>query len=445
MSNASALDTLAARLRDAPYALAPDSRCMVAFSGGLDSTFLLHALVRLGFGARLTAMHVDHGLHADSSAWSARCRQVAADLGVRFLTRRISVVTEGGAGVEGAARHARYAALADALAAGEWLMTAHHADDQLETLLYRLVRGTGVRGLRGIAESERFAKGRIGRPLLPFTRSQIQAWAQEWQLTWIDDPSNADRRFDRNYLRADVLPLLSRRWPGAAAAAVRYARSASDAESILDEAARADTQVFEALDRLPVPVLERMHAPRRRNLLRHIIVTLGLPLPTARQLESIERLCDHAPAQKSVQWPGAQARRFRDNLYLLAAHSPPSGGCTAGVLTDTQPVALPCGTLSVVPTEGPGLPAAWLRTGLTVRCRRGGERFHPAGTLQETSLKEWMRSAGVVPWMRARIPILLYEGQIVAVGDLSLSANAQIQGADTARLRVLWEHHPRIY
>jgi tRNA(Ile)-lysidine synthase len=445
MANASALDALAARLRDAPYALGPDSRCMVAFSGGLDSTFLLHALVRIGFGARLTAMHIDHGLHADSSAWSAHCRQVAADLGVRFLTRRISVVTEGGDSVEGAARHARYAALADELAAGEWLMTAHHADDQLETLLYRLVRGTGVRGLRGIAESERFANGRIGRPLLPFTRSQIQAWAQEWRLTWIDDPSNADRRFDRNYLRVDVLPLLTRRWPGAATAAVRYARSASDAESILNEVARADAQAFAAFDRLPVPVLERMHPPRRRNLLRHIITTLGLPLPTARQLESIERLCGHAPAPKSVQWPGAQARRFKDNVYLLAADSPPPRISAVSVLTDTQPVALPCGTLAVLPTEGPGLPAAWLRTGLTVRYRHGGERFHPVGALQETSLKEWMRSAGVVPWMRGRVPVLLHEGQIVAVGDLSLSANAQIEGADTARVRVLWEHHPRIY
>jgi tRNA(Ile)-lysidine synthase len=271
------------------------------------------------------------------------------------------------------------------------------------------------------------------------------ALAQEWQLEWIDDPSNVDMRFDRNFLRAEVLPLLTRRWPGAAASAVRCARAAGDAEAILDSVARADARYFDALDRLPIVMLRRMDAPRRRNFLRYVVAALGLPQPSARQLAALERLCDSARALASAQWTGAQAHRFKGFIYLLSALSSAPEQAAVGVLTDVQPLELPCGTVTATPTEGPGLPAAWLRSGLTVRYRSGGERFQPPGAPREILLKEWLRSIGVVPWMRSRIPIFVHDGQIVAVGDLGVSANAQIAGDGAARMRIVWEHRPRVY
>jgi tRNA(Ile)-lysidine synthase len=439
------LDVLAARLRDAPFALGPSSSCVVAFSGGLDSTLLLHALVHLGYGAGLTAVHVDHGIHPDSAAWSAHCERIAARLGVRYVVRRVEVRPRPGESVESAARHARYAALAAELVPGGWLFTAHHADDQLETLLYRLVRGTGVRGLRGIAEHERFAAGRIGRPLLALKRSEIRQLAQEWQLDWTDDPSNADLRFDRNYLRAAVVPVVLQRWPEAAVAAVRYARAAGDAESILDEVARSDAQAITALDRLPLQVLAGMTAPRRRNLLRHALATLGIASPAARQLASIERLCDPGSDVETVHWPGGEAHRFGGYAYLLPSLPPRPTRAEVRRLTEAEPLQLACGRIAVAPTAGPGLPAAWLRAGLVVRYRHGGERFRPIGAPRDVSLKEWMRSAGIVPWMRGRVPLLVRGEEIVAVADLCLSAAAQTGAEDCARVRIAWDDHPRVH
>ena len=198
-------------------------RLTVAFSGGLDSTVLLAALCRLGLAASVRAVHVDHGLHPESAQWSAHCAATAAAFGAEFAAVRVAVDRASRQGLEAAAREVRYRALGELLAPGEWLLTAHHGDDQLETLLLRLLRGTGVRGLRGIIAFGPFAAGSLGRPLLKFTREQLRAQALAWNLPWLEDPSNREPRHDRNYLRLQVLPALLARWPEAAHSAERLA------------------------------------------------------------------------------------------------------------------------------------------------------------------------------------------------------------------------------
>src|SRR5580704_2983267 len=225
----------------------PDLSVCVAFSGGADSTALLAALVPLREPRlRVRAVHVDHQLHPDSKLWSAHCRRVARDLGVPLRVRRVDAVARGGASPEAAARAARYAALATGLAAGEALLTAHHADDQLETVLLQLLRGAGVTGLAAMPALAPFAAGQLARPLLGIQGRALRAFVQRAGLPWLEDPSNQSEDFDRNYLRARVLPALVARWPAAAATVARGARHAAEAQWLLDELACADCGPAEA-------------------------------------------------------------------------------------------------------------------------------------------------------------------------------------------------------
>ncbi|HCE40093.1 MAG TPA: tRNA lysidine(34) synthetase TilS, partial [Alcanivorax sp.] len=208
---------------------APPGPLWLAFSGGLDSTVLLHLLARAGLGGRLTVMHVDHGLHPDSAAWAAHCRAVTRGLGLAFVNETVTV--DRAAGLEAGARHARYRALA-ARAGAATLITAHHRDDQAETLLLRLLRGAGVAGLAAIREWGHWRDTPLWRPLLAVPRARLRALAEQGGWPWLEDPSNADRSLDRNYLRGTVLPALVARWPGALATLARAADHQAEAAGL---------------------------------------------------------------------------------------------------------------------------------------------------------------------------------------------------------------------
>ncbi|NIW25096.1 MAG: tRNA lysidine(34) synthetase TilS, partial [Gammaproteobacteria bacterium] len=217
------LAKLRQRLAELEQACSPTGFA-VAFSGGVDSHVLLEGCHRLELALPLRALHVDHGMQPQSPQWAEHCRSTAGALGVDFELVNVAVHAEAGQSVEAVAREARYAALGALLRSGEMLLTAHHEDDQLETVFLRLMRGAGVRGLRGVLESGQLSAGYVGRPLLTFSKAEIVAAANHWELDWIEDPSNRDERFDRNYLRATVLPALRRRWPAVARTVTRAAR-----------------------------------------------------------------------------------------------------------------------------------------------------------------------------------------------------------------------------
>src|SRR3990167_5323944 len=247
------------RLRDALQPWRSTAGWCVALSGGLDSTVLLHLLASLAQREALpplSAIHIHHGLQAAADVWPAHCRELCAALCVPLQVEYVQVAP--GASLERAARDARYAAFAARLGAGELLLTAQHRDDQAETLLFRLLRGAGVQGLSAMPLSRALGAGQLVRPLLNCSRDELLAYAREHKLTWIEDPSNADERFSRNYLRRQVVPALLSRWPQAATTIAPSAAHLSEAAQLLDELAQQDmapAQVSADFAGLPLPNL----------------------------------------------------------------------------------------------------------------------------------------------------------------------------------------------
>jgi len=418
----------------------------VAFSGGLDSSVLLTALTRLELGRPIRALHIDHGLHPDSERWAQHCRRIAADLGVPFISQQVSIAKAPGISLESTAREVRYATLSGMMGPAEFLLTAHHSDDQLETVLLRLLRGSGVKGLRGIAPFARFAPGYLGRPLLAIAKADIQSVATRWGLDWVEDPTNPDPRFDRNYLRREVVPRLKQRWPGAAVTAGRAARQMRDAQEILDAVALLDSADNKASERVSQAALRELSAARRANLLRYRILELGLTVPSAGQLQKLLEALEvtRPDAQTQVQWPGGECRIYRGELYLFSPMAPGSGPDYRGRLDYGSSWSGPEGRLELCRTDGPGLPDSWVRQGLTVRFRVGGERFKPLDRAHSRKLKKWLQLAGVVPWMRGRIPLLYRDSALVAVADLWLSDDVRQPPAGEPVWRVNWTDHPTI-
>lgn len=440
------LARLAAALERWPEArVAP--RFAVAFSGGVDSTVLLAAMCRIVTPARVAAWHVDHGLHADSTRWVRHCERAAAALGVEFAARRVEIDSVAEHGVEAAARAARYAALADLMRPGDFVLTAHHGDDQLETILLRLLRGTGVRGLTGINEVTPFGRGFLARPLLELTRAEIVAQARRWELHWIEDPANEAQRFDRSFLRARVAPALQERWPAAPRAANGLARRMREAQALLDERAREDAGEHAQLGRLPLERLRAIGTARLGNLLRFAVEALGLPVPHAAH---VERLCAavRTPPKSAgacVAWPGAQARIYRDHLYLLAPlPARPADGRGASALTAACEWRGPEGRLALVPSASGPFADDWAREGFEVRFRSGGERIRPAGHAHSKTLKHWFQENGIVPWMRDRVPLIFRDGALVAIADLCVSEQTTRAQAAGPRWRIEWTDHAPI-
>lgn len=402
----------------------------VAFSGGRDSTVLLHAAAALRERRPfpLRALHVDHGLQPSAAGWARACVATAARLGVGCEVIAVRVGPVRGRGVEAAAREARYAALRDGLRPGEWLLTAHHADDQAETVLRHLLRGSGVAGVAGIPASAPFGGGRLHRPLLDVPGSALAAYATGVLagegIAWIDDPMNADRDLDRGFLRHDVLPVLRRRFPAAAGALGRSAALAAEAAVLLDVLARQDAAVAIAGGRVAVAALRALDEPRQRNLIRWVARERGWSTPPERRLRAgLAQLLGAAPGRQPVlRWGGHEIRRYREQLHLLDRAVPAPAPGEEPTAWDGARVELGAvrGFLALVPgrEQGPALSAAVVAAGLAIAFRSGGERVRPEADRHHRTLKYLFQSLGVVPWMRDQVPLVLAAGRLAAVADL---------------------------
>lgn len=392
---------------------------LAGYSGGLDSTVLLHLLAAdPAVRARgLRALHVDHGLHPQSAAWGEACAANCRALGVPLDIVRVTVRTDGN-GLEAAARHARHAAFAEALRPGELLATAHHRDDQAETVLLRLLRGAGD-GLAAMRPLRPFAAGWLWRPLLAFPREALAAYAREHALHWVEDPSNASDRHDRNFLRHHVLPRLQERWPQAGVALARSAALlAENADLLAGEDARRLARV-QGLDpaTLHAPALLAEPAAWRARLLRAWLAGLGLPPLPADATATIESelLPARPDASARFEWSGAVIHRWRDLLHAGPARAPLPAGWSARWTGET-PLALPTGDVLVLE------PAVRFDVPLRVHARLGGERLVLPGRMHHTELKHALQDLGVPPWERARLPLLSTpDGLLLAAADLVLS------------------------
>lgn len=395
----------------------PAARYWIGFSGGLDSTVLLHAMWSLRPPQALAAVHINHGLHPDAPQWAAHCRQVCRDRDVRLEVIEVDARAGRGESPEAAARQARYAAFRNLLEPGDYLLTAQHEDDQAETLLLQLLRGGGPAGLAAMPPVTGLAAGWHGRPLLAFSRAALGIYAEAEGLQWIEDGSNTDPGFDRNYLRHHVLPHLRSRWPGHAKTLARAARHQAAAAALLVETAEAD---FAAVrgdypGTLSISRLREFSEIRRRNVIRHWLKRQALGLPTEAVLEQIGALLTAAPDRcPEVRWGNTEVRRYRDGLFFLQSMDVPDPGREYHWPPGTA-LSLPELGLTLdrreLESRGVVLPAAALR----VRFRRGGERIRLLGRRHSHSLKKLLQECGVPPWLRERLP-LVYEGErLVAV------------------------------
>jgi tRNA(Ile)-lysidine synthase len=405
----------------------PPTGYCVALSGGLDSTVLLAALARLpAGGARmpLRALHVDHGLHADSASWSRNCIDLASRLELECLVLRVDAKPAPGESPESAARAARYAALRGALQEGEVLLTAHHADDQLEGVLLQWLRGGGLRALAGMQPLARFGAGWHARPMLGFTRAEIEQWAREQQLRWLEDPSNADRALDRNYLRHEVLPAMRARWPAAARTVARVAEQSAEALALQQVDATAELACVAEGQTLPLRPMRVMTAPRQRRLLREWLRARALPLPSAATLETLRRNMLEAAADRvpETRWPGAVVRRYRGRLYAERA----AAGSDAWRAGEWLPGrAFDLGTLGRLewrPAGTAGVDLTRLPSPLRVEPRPTGAGFQPAGSAHRRELRKWLQERGVLPWRRVDLPVVTVRGEIAAIAHLGCAA-----------------------
>jgi tRNA(Ile)-lysidine synthase len=423
------------------------SRYLVAFSGGLDSTVLLHALVNSMSAHQrpMLAVHIDHGLQADSGRWAQQCRDTAAEYGVEFHSERVAVDIRGGQGVEAAAREARYAALAELLLPGDWLLSAHHREDQAETLLLNLLRGSGPAGLAGIAALRRFARGWLARPLLSVSQQALRDYAARHKLQWIDDPSNQDYAFDRNFLRHEVLPGIESRWPGAAKRLYRSSLVASESAALLRELGAIDARLLgDRPDRLDLAALRSLPLPRQRNVLRYVLRAIGLSMPSAAQLQRLldEVVGAREDAEPLLRWPGLEIRRYREHLYLLVPEQAVPAMTTLEWSGESRlELGDGSGFLSLRPGAAVGLDPELIQRGLRIRYRQGGERIKLLDQSHTKSLKNLLQEEGIVPWMRNRLPLVYAGDDLVAVADLWLSdAAAQRPG-----VAISWQNRPPIH
>lgn len=411
----------------------------VAFSGGADSSALLHALAQLpeAHARGLRALHVDHRLHPDSGHWAAHAAAQGAAWNIPLTVIEVQVAPDG-RGIEAAARQARYAAFAAALAADETLLLAHHRDDQIETVLLKLLRGAGPEGLAGMRARRPLGQGQLWRPLLELPRQQLREYLQAHALRFIEDPSNADTRLSRNQLRREILPRLLTHWPHAAESILHSARLSREADDALRQ------HWLAAYARLLDPATGSLDAPGwlalapglRHPLLDHWLHAQGLPAPTTAQRAQIEHQQRHALPDRlpCVRWRGAELHLWRSRWWATAPLPTPPPDWQQP--WRGEPLALPGGgRLTLQPA---GATTVSMLPDLQVRLRRGGERLKPAGQAHTRELRDLFQQGALPPWLRPLCP-LIYEGeQLIAVADRWCSERGQALFAQ-AGAKPVWD------
>ncbi len=414
-----------------PFLPDEDVNCHVAYSGGMDSHVLLHALCALKqagqFKAKLAALHVNHGLSSNAQAWVKHCQSVCDSFNVPLIVEEVRVEKDG-KGLEDAARNKRLAVFSKAVEQGGYVFTAHHLDDQAETLLFRLLRGTGLRGMSGMALERPLGNGKMSRPLLHITREALASYAREHSLEWIEDESNSVVDFDRNYLRQKVMPLLGARWPGFQKNWQRFAQLAEEGELLQKELGSQDLgRVLRGIHKLDLSALQQFNGLRQRNIVRSWFLQLEqsqrIPAPDFNVIEQIFQVL--IPAQQDaipvVSWGKAgqrfELRRFASHLYIVLPQTtvPESGRMTWNT---ANPCRLPgeLGTLVLVESDGEGValvPGDILEVGF----KQGGEQLKPAGR-KTRALKKILPDYDVPPWLRPVTPLIYHDNALIAVADL---------------------------
>ncbi len=424
--------------------LNPTMRVLLALSGGMDSVVMLHSVrqinLRHGLEWQLQAVHVNHGISQSANDWERFCLQLCTSNGIPLHIERLQLADIDGSSLEARARDARYQVFAGLLRDGDALLMAHHADDQLETMLLRLMRGSGPAGLAGMPRSRDLGSGRLLRPMLGFPRTELQDYATHQGLDWVEDDGNANSRFDRNFCRHQVLPLLESRWPGYRDSWQKSRQLVSEAAQLLNELAQADFSALATTDPgiIDLPQLQNLSLARQRNVLRYWFALLGVPEAgwnlLTRLSDEIIPARDDAPA--SLQAHGLRLQRYRQQLFALRElpqlQSPDM---------HWQPMQQPVFTL---PNNGQlscvdALPKLRIsgQSGFTIRYRDGGERCQ-LDKRPRKSLKAILQEAQVPPWLRDRLPLLYQGDELVCVPGIGV-ASGHVAGDMEQGVAIAWQ------
>lgn len=398
----------------------------IAYSGGLDSHVLLHLCARLmaeGQELQFTAIHVHHGLQKDADVWSEHCAKVCRGLDMPYLAVKVDAHTKPGESPEEAARNARYAVIKTHLAPGDIVLTAQHRDDQAETLLLQLLRGAGLAGLAGMPTIAPLEPGDLLRPLLGFAREDLRLYAQANQLRWIEDPSNQDSAYDRNFLRKAIIPRLEQRWPGLKKNLARSACHCAEARHLLGDLSADLCRSALNPDGLSLSVakLREFKPAYQRLVLREWMRLRRFRMPSQAVIERI--LQEVLPARQDktplVAWREGEVRRYRDGLYLLPP-LPAFDASTVLAWDGLVPLELPDGNgeLAILSGQPKGIDAEiWAQGNITVRYRQGGEHCRLPGRNGTHDIKKLFQEKGIAPWLRERAPLVFIDGELAAVAD----------------------------
>lgn len=416
-------------------ALAPDTRLIcVAFSGGMDSRVLLELTRQLKKQQpqlQIRALHIHHQLSPHADQWATFCQQVCDKAGIPLCIQRVNPSQWTGASLEDRARKARYHAFEQQLQPGEWLLQAHHQDDQAETLLLRLLRGAGTLGLSSIPKQRTLGQGQLLRPLLDVPRAELLAFATAEKLQWIEDESNQQTHFDRNFLRLNVLPLLQQRFPAVSQNLARVTQHATESQQLNRELAQLDLQpCHKTATSLVIPPLMALSSHRRINLLRHWLLLRGLTLPGHNLWEQLDKLClARQDASPLVSWGEAtqriEARRFQQQLFIAPAEDfQPLPADWQQDWDGKTPIQTPAGLINFRLLASDSLPAA--SPTFTLRSRQGGETLCQKNR-GKRDVKRLLQELHLPPWERQRLVFIWLQDELIAVGSLLIAADWKIE------------------
>lgn len=418
-------------------------KVIVAYSGGADSHVLLSACAKLNnklHNLSFLAVYIDHGLHEDSLYWSEHCQKITTNLSFPFSSQQVYAKNDKGEGPEQAARRARYAALSSFIDEYSVLLTAQHQDDQAETLMLQLLRGAGVDGLAGMPTLSGFGRGFISRPLLKFNKQQILQYAKKEGLNWVEDSSNFDVSYDRNFLRQKVIPLIQSRWPAFSKTTARSASHCAEASLILADISEPILKEVGTRE-LRVALIKEQKAEIQRLIIREWLKKYSVRLPSEKILQQIQMmLLADIHNSALVEWNGHQVRLFDGRFFYRQQANEPIFGSLEWI---GEKFKLPelMGEVSIRPAIGKGIDRTlWDSSDVSIRSRQGGERIKLAGRSGSKKLKKLLNEEKILPWVRSSLPLIYLNDDLVAVADLYCDER-YLANTDRPGYIIDW-HHP---
>ena len=420
------------------------ARYIIAFSGGLDSSVLLHNIVYLKEKKPIIAIHVNHQISEYSEEWENYCRDVAKSYGVDIFVERVTIDRNSPDGIECEMRNKRYEAIRKYMQKDDCLMTGHHRDDQAETLLLSMLRGSSEDGLSGIKPIQNFYGALLLRPLLNFSRKDLQIYAEQNDLKWIEDPSNKDNSIDRNFLRNDILPRLENRWISIDKRFFKVAKLALESSERSNDLAKIDLNTLGDIDRIDADGFSILSQNRRRNLLRYILKKRGIQRPTFNQMmDGIKILSSLTKNKKNnrLEWSGIDIYHYDKKLFFVEQ--------TDYIKTKQKIKIFPdkileldgnMGKLTLSPAYKGNISPEIAKLGLDVTYRKGGEKIKPFGRKYTHKLKNLFQEKKIYPWMRGKIPILRHKNELVCVGNLWVAEKFHKQNGYS----LIWSEKPDI-